>query len=231
MNRSAMLLTALTLALASPSMATAQESGAGGGTFLGGATLGSNRNTLAFEMGWPGLFVTVLHGQSERFDIGGSFGFVYGVEGVPKIAPGFKLNLVTRLNLFHEGHFNLGFKLSPGLTTYFPSDSVHYRFYVNDDSTNVMFGLSFPVEIVAGYALTHELTLSAGVAMPMTLFFTPEFSFVLPFQPGAGIEYRVDHALSLTFDMRFGPSVFMVPDRDPTTYFAFRLLVGLAYRY
>lgn len=243
MNRIAILVAVCALSLApatslagEPSAPSSGGGAGGGGWLLNGATLGSGRNAFLAEFGWPGLQLSLLHGMSEKADIGGAFSFVYGLEGVPEIAPGLRLNAILRLNFVKKTSFNFGLRFSPGLELYFPKDGVQ-RAYFNDecgpfrDCTDVAFGLQVPVEFVAGITPINEISINLGFAMPMALFFVPEISFVLPFQFGFGVEYRVDRSFMLSFDSRFGPSIWMVPDRDPEVEFSFRTLVGVGYRF
>ncbi|MBI5543865.1 MAG: hypothetical protein HY901_08270 [Deltaproteobacteria bacterium] len=200
------------------------------GWVLNGSNLGVGRNAFLAEVGWPGLNLTLLHGQSDRLDIGGTFSFTYGLEGVPDIAPGMKLNAVLRLNLADTPKYNVGLRVSPGVVTYFPTRGV-YRWYFNGwHDSNVMFGLQIPVELVTGILVTSSLSINLGISMPMTLFFVPDFSFLFPVQPGFGIEYKVDSSLTITFDNRFGPSIFMVPGGSEA-HFGFRSLVGIAFKF
>ncbi len=238
MTRFALALVATLLFL--PSSAAAEEAvksapapSGGSGWVLNGGNVGTGSNVLLAEMGWPGISLTLLHGQSSRLDLGGTFGFDYGLEGVPVIAPGLKLNAVVRLGLAESGKYNVGVRVSPGLRTWFPSDSVHYRYFERFDyrfrDGDVLFGLQFPVELVAGILATPSLSVNVALSLPMALYFVPEVSFVFPIQPGLGLEYRVDRSLTLTVDTRFGPSIFMVPGGSHAQ-FSFRTMLGLAYR-
>jgi len=202
------------------------------GWMLNGATVGVGRNYLLGQIGWPGLSLSLQHGVSERFDVGGSFSFVYGLEGVPDVAPGLKLNAILKLNLISMTKFNFGVRLDPGLALYFPSNGVYNTHFqtVHFNSSVTTFGLQFPLEILAGVVPISMLSIHFGMSMPMVLFFTPDVSFLFPFEPGAGVEYKVDSSLTLTFDSRFGPTLFVVSG-DTHSEFAFRLQFGVGYRF
>jgi hypothetical protein len=227
-----LLLTLSSTAWAEEAVKTAPTGGGTTGWVLNGGNVGTGSNVLLAELGWPGLSLTILHGQSSRLDLGGTLGFDYGLEGVPVIAPGLKLNAVIRLGLADSGKYNVGVRVSPGLRTWFPTDSVHYRYFQRDyryRDGDVLFGLQFPVELIAGILPTPSLSVNVALSLPMALYFVPEVSFVFPIQPGLGLEYRVDRSLTLTVDTRFGPSIFMVPGGSHAQ-FSFRTMLGLAYR-
>ena len=229
-----------------PAPATSTATGGGAlssGWLLNGATVGAGRNYLFGEIGWPGLNLSLLHGVSEKFDVGGTFSFVYGLEGMAEtsrghyfhssaIAPGFKLNAILKLNLANKDKFNLGLRLNPGLAIYFPSAGVYYSYLydVRYRSSTTMFGIQFPLEILVGIVPIRALSIHLGIAMPMVLFFVPDFSFIFPIQPGFGVEYKVDSSLVLTLDTRYGPSFVMAPNTTHTE-FSFRVQFGLGYRF
>jgi hypothetical protein len=53
---------------------------------------------------------------------------------------------------------------------------------------------------------------------------------MLPIEPGFGVEYKVDTNLSITFDSRFGPAI-IIYSGGAHAEFAFRVLVGVAYKF
>ena len=247
-----MLAAALTLA---PGAAFSEETGSGAsvtsgsssvsssgssGWLLSGGPLGIGSNAFLGEVGWPGLDLSLVHGQSERRDLGGTFAFVYGLEGVPVIAPGLRLNAIVRLNLVDNGRYNIGLRTQPGFVTYFPSSGTYTGKFctlsggnaVNcyTHSSYVTFGLTFPIEAVVGINVHPLFSLNIGLSLPMTLLFVPDVSFVMPIEPGFGIEYKVDSNLSVTFDARFGPSIFIIRGGSDA-WFAFRTLAGVAYKF
>ncbi|MGC4122686.1 MAG: hypothetical protein QM765_50570 [Myxococcales bacterium] len=215
--------------------APAATSSGGGGWLLGGSTVGAGQNYFLGEFGWPGLNLSLIHGMSEKFDLGGTFSFVYGFEGVPRIAPGIKLNAILKLNLVKQAKFSLGLRLNPGFTVYFPTSAeVRTRLFYKPDK-KTMFGIQFPLELLVGIPVISSLAINIGVSLPMILFIVPEVSFVMPIQPGFGLEYKVDNSLSLTLDTRYGVSIFIVDKPSSVlstpTEFSFRAQFGLSYRF
>lgn len=208
-----------------------------GGWLLGGSTVGVGQTEFLGEFGWPGIDLSILHGLSERFDVGGTFAFVYGlegmtsVEGVSAIAPGFKLNAILKLNLLRQSKFNLGLRLNPGFAFYVPSWQLYVAYASNYRRDPFMFGFQFPLEVLAGIPVLDSLSVNVGISVPMVMFFAPAFSFVVQVQPGFGLEYKVDSSIALTLDTRFGPSFTMPAGARNHTEFSFRALFGVAYRF
>jgi hypothetical protein len=209
----------------------------GGGWLLGGATVGAGQTYFLGEFGWPGIDLSILHGMNDRFDVGGTFSFVYGLEGMTSvehisgIAPGFKLNAILKLNLLKKAKFNLGLRLNPGFAFYVPSANLYVAYGNRFHRDYAMFGIQFPLEVLAGIVVIDSLSINIGVSVPMVIFFVPDFSFVLGVQPGFGLEYKIDSSLSLTLDTRFGPDFIMPSGGSSNTEFSFRALFGLAYRF
>lgn len=192
----------------------------GGGSLLAGKTMNGGDAILA-EFGWPGFLLTYLHSQTRTLDIGGTFTFNYGREGLLYIDPGIKLQGVVRLNLFDNGKINLGLRLDPGLLMYF----------AEPQGEGTAYGVTIPVSLLAGVSAGEAIMLHFGFDFPM-LFraaTNDDFRFEFPFLFGVGVEYRVDSHLSLTFDCRFGPDVIAYSHFSETD-FAFRALLGIGYR-
>jgi hypothetical protein len=221
MKRTA-LIVAAALCLWLPETARAEYDTGGGfgsgggekGWLLNGSTLGEGRTAIHGELGWPGLHLGLLRGLSDQLDVGGLFDFNFGFEGVTSfpVTPGLRFGGILRLTLMDTPKLNLGLRVSPALALYFYS--------------NVFFGLVFPVEVVAGLPITHQLSLHFGMGLPMNIFLAPNASFILSFLPGVGVEYKLDHALSVTFDTKFGAAV----EFGAGTGFQFRAAFGIGYR-
>lgn len=211
------------MVVAAASAASAQTSAARQsdttGWLLNGATLGEGTNAAQFEIGWPGAYLTVLHGRTATLDFGGRIGFQYGFEGRPdQVFPGVVLSGVARLKLLERDKLVVGVRTSPGLLMYFP--------------TRVMneVGVTIPVEASAGYLILPNLSAHAGLSLPMAIFFQPRVAFYLPVLAGGGVEYKVDQNLSLTLDTRVGP-LFRFERFGPFTDLSFRVLLGAGYRF
>jgi len=184
------------------------------GWMLNGATIGRGNTGMALKLGWSEVSVGMLTSVGTHVDLGGTVAFLYGYEGttIYSVMPGARLNMDLRLSMVSIGAFNLGVKLSPGVVTYF-----------GDSGT--AFGVSLPVELVAGFRLAESLSLHVGVSAPMVLFFEPVTAFTLPIRPGVGLEYKVSDALSIGLETGFGPSIQF----DYDTVFSFRALMMVGF--
>ncbi len=188
------------------------------GWMLNGAPMGTGQTALLGEIGWPGFQLSVVHGQSPTVDIGGFFAFNFGFEGITASPSplGFKFAGLLRFHLLETRSLTMGIRFTPGLALYFPTDS------------NAVVGFSLPFELVAGIFLLPQLSLNLGFSIPLAVFVTPGVDVVMPLMPGAGFEYRIQPDLDLTFDLRFGPAVFLTRAWNPLD---FRMLFGVAHRF
>lgn len=227
MKRTALIIAAL-LCLWLPGAARAEVGttldtggGSGGGEqgwLLNGSTLGEGRTAFHGQLGWPGLNLSILRGMSDQVDLGGLFAFNFGVEGMtgPGAVPGLRFGGLLRVGLMDTARFNLGLRVSPAMVLYFFSGAT-------------VFGFAIPIEVVAGLPITPQFEVHFGMGLPMTIELTPTAAFVLSFLPGVGIEYKLDHALSLTFDTAFGAAIQFGTYGGSS--FQFRTLFGVGYRF
>ncbi|HYX92764.1 MAG TPA: hypothetical protein VE782_14465, partial [Myxococcaceae bacterium] len=88
----------------------------------------------------------------------------------------------------------LGLEFSPGF--FFYSASYYYP-------GATLVGLTFPVGLALGFAVSPNLMLSLGVDVPLSFPFG--FAPAVPVRVGAGLEYGIDRSLALTLNLRGGP--------------------------
>ena len=212
------------LSLTAPELGQSLDDGGGAGyrgegSLLGGRTLGANHDVLFAQIGWPGLSVAYLHGNTSKIDFGGKFTFNWGLEGTTYVAPGLKFAGVIRLNLMDNGKVNAGLRFEPGITMYFSGAFVG----------GFQFGLAIPAALDIGVDLGDALLLNFGLEMPMTIFFTSGAYFEWPILPGFGVQYNVDSHLSATFSAGFGPDV-IIGGGGAGTVFCFKTLIGVGYK-
>lgn len=166
-----------------------------GWSVLSGQTVGSG-NVLTGQVGWPGVSLGLLHGATNRFDIGGKLSFNYGREGiVTSVVPGLKLQAWMRLMLLQSSGVNVGLSFAPGPF-----------FYFYEDGTDV--GLSLPIALTVGIPVGSALMLNVGMDIPFYVIFGAGGGPVFPILFGGGLEYFVDRNLAVTFNVRMGPSIF-----------------------
>jgi hypothetical protein len=192
----------------------------GAGSLLSGRTLQLG-DAFLVQFGWPGIEATYLHARSKTVDVGGTFTFNYGREGLLEIDPGVKFQGTVRIRFYDNGKLNLGLRLDPGIAMYFSEPA----------GEGFAFGACLPAALALGVSVGDALMLHFGFDVPLLVRIVPTdfFRFEIPFLFGAGAEYRVDNHLSVTFDCRFGPDLLAYTDHTETQ-FAFRALVGIGYR-
>lgn len=189
-----------------------------GWSVLSGQTVGSG-NVLTGQVGWPGISLGLLHGATNRFDIGGKLSFNYGREGiVTSVVPGLKLQAWMRLMLLQSSGVNVGLSFAPGPF-----------FYFYEDGTDV--GLSLPIALTVGIPVGSALMLNVGMDIPFYVIFGAGGGPVFPILFGGGLEYFVDRNLAVTFNVRMGPSIF--PSEDfrfrGRARFTMEAMFGIAY--
>ncbi|MGA9522775.1 MAG: hypothetical protein WBV82_15010 [Myxococcaceae bacterium] len=181
-----------------------------------GYTLGAGNTVLAGQVGWPGISATVLHGVTSNFDIGGRFGFNYGLEGmVRQVVPGLRLQGVARINLLDQQRLGLALEFAPGPI-----------FYFRRAFTQV--GMTLPIKLSLGIPVGSAIMINAGMDMPMFVLFGTGSYFGIPLLFGGGIEYFVSRDLAATFNVKMGPT-FRTNERSAE--FALEALLGIAYRF
>ncbi len=190
-----------------------------GWSVLSGQTVG-NGTALVGQVGWPGLSLGLLHGATNKFDIGGKLSFNYGREGiVTSVVPGLKLQAWMRLMLLESSRVNLGLSFAPGPFFYF------YNNYTD-------VGLSLPIALTVGIPVGSALMLNVGMDIPFYVIFGSGGGPVFPILLGGGLEYFVDRNLAVTFNVRMGPSIFPYDDfrYRGRARFTLEAMFGIAYR-
>jgi opacity protein-like surface antigen len=180
-----------------------------------GYTLGQGNTVLAGQLGWPGISATLLHGVTGEFDVGGRFGFNYGLEGmVREVVPGIRLQGVARINLVDQQRLGLALEFAPGPI-----------FYFRRSVTQV--GMALPVKLSVGIPVGSAIMINAGMDVPMFVLFGTGSYFGIPLLFGGGVEYFVNQNLAATFNVKMGPT-FRTNNRSAE--FALEALFGVAYR-
>ncbi|WP_205519628.1 hypothetical protein [Pyxidicoccus caerfyrddinensis] len=200
--------------LALPGTALAQRGQ--GWSILAADTLGRGNTAFSGQIGWPGLTLGLLHGGSERFDIGGKFTFNWGREGWVRFTdPGIKFQAWMRLMLAQTNNVSLALTFQPGPL-----------FYFDNGDTDV--GLALPVGFVVGIPAGSAVMVNLGLDLPFHVYFGEGIGPVFPILVGGGLEYFIDRSLAINFNVRMGPS--LIPDFDATE-FTLEALMGVAYRF
>jgi hypothetical protein len=190
--------------------------GGQGWSLYSGQTVGAGSNVVSGQLGWPGLWLTYLHGATNQFDLGARLTAInYAFESrTDDVVPGMKLQLVGRLSLLDQGRFNLGFEFAPGPLVYF-----HEGF--------TEWGLALPLKLQMGLAAGSAMLLNFGIDFPLFVTFGDLSSLYVPILAGGGVEYFIDRRLAVSFNLRMGPSI---RTENSTTAFAMDALIGVAYK-
>ena len=175
------------------------RSGAGAQTYslISAQTVGTDRNFINVQAGWPGLMATFVHGQNDTFDIGGRFGLMWAPEDSSTGLIGLRGQFVMRWLLAQIDNVKLGLEFEPGIEGFFVG--LPY------------FGIILPVKFVAAFPITNALTLTAGADLPLAFNFGGIagggfFFATIPLMFGGGIEYVINETISLNAKFRLGPS-------------------------
>jgi hypothetical protein len=211
------MLMVVALAAAFPFQAHAQTRApapGGGYSLLGGEVLGRGVNVVSGEFGWPGISFGYTHGMGQNMDIGGKFDLLFGVEGIPSASHfGIGFRVPIRLTALRSDRMSVLLHFDPGI-----------KLFTTDPT---LFGISFPVGVVLGYAATREVNVSFGVDLPMTLYVTPSpVNFLIGPWFGPAVEYHVDPKILVGLNSRFGPIFATGGGND----FGFQMQLLLAYR-
>lgn len=186
-------------------------------SIISAKTIGEGQTVLNFQVGYPGISAAILGGINDRFDFGGKFTFLYGSEASTFVSPGLRLQGLLRFLVAERGRVRFGIELEPGIYTYFGTPG------------RGAFGVALPLKFTIGIPLLKELSLHAGVDLPLMFGFVPGFTAAIPVLLGGGIEYLVIPDLSLNFRMRFGPSIIVTPGGSGVGL-GLDVLLGVAYR-
>jgi len=183
-------------------------------SLLGGEVLSKGVNAVSGEFGWPSITFGYTHGMGQNWDIGAKFDILYGFEGVTSATQfGLGFRVPLRMTVLRNDRLSVLVHFDPGLKlfTYSPA----------------LFGISFPIGTVIGYAASPQVNVGFGIDLPMTLYVTPSpVQLLLGPMFGPAIEYHVDQKILVGFNTRFGP-IFATSDGNN---FGFLMQLLLAYR-
>ncbi len=208
-------------ARAEEEVAPAPVSSSQGWSVLAGQSVGRGDTVVHAQFGFPGLSATLLHGVSDKVDLGGRFAFNYGFEGLVELVPfpGPKVEGVLRASLINRGRINLGLKFTPGLFLYFPTN------------TSVV-GMTLPLSVVLGISAGSAVMVNLGLDVPMFVTFGAGGGLTAPVLFGGGVEYFLDRTMAVTFNTRLGATTPLRPVffRRQRSYFTFEALVGVSFK-
>jgi hypothetical protein len=217
MTKKASLMAALLFTgAASAQSLTLNNSAAGPGHWstITGETVSPGRDALKFDLGWPGLGVTYLHGVNDRSDFGVRFELLYGAEQTSTSHFGLGFGVPYRLVVNRHERITVEVHIEPGMRVY-PGDFTSFFL-------RAPFGGTLGVQITPELRLAAKADLDFAIQLPHTAYLEigPEFGFAL--------EYAVDKNLNVGFNALFGPQFYSLS--NSTTDFAFITQVVVGYR-
>ena len=221
----------------------AVAAGGQGWSVVTGETVGGGATSLHVQAAWPGISLSVIHGSSPGFDLGGIFTYNYNYEGDVRASfPGIKVQGYFKATLVKSPRYNLGLWFAPGMLAYFlgqdfcrpiitGTHTVDGSFYsLANICTGVggtQYGVTLPAGLVFGVNASDKVHLALNLDVPFFVTFGDYGTPTIPILFGGGVEYFVERSTALTFTMRTGPMIFTKSGTD----FTFQALLGIAYNF
>lgn len=196
-----------------------------------GDTLGAGDKMVYGEVGWPDFSAGFQYGLSDKIDIGIRLSVIYGFEYMPEFARfavvGLGARVPLRFSLVKSSSFSMLLRFEPGIKF----DSFSNRNGPFGSRTNLLFGIQFPIALLAGVHLTREATLSFGLDIPFYVNLTNGVYGAIPILAGVGFEYHLlNDRLGIGLNTRFGPSI-IAQGGDEFVRFGFITQIGVAYKF
>ena len=221
----------------------AVAAGGQGWSVVTGETVGGGATSLHVQAAWPGISLSVIHGSSPGFDLGGIFTYNYNYEGDVRASfPGIKVQGYFKATLVKSPRYNLGLWFAPGMLAYFlgqdfcrpiitGTHTVDGSFYsLANICTGVggtQYGVTLPAGLVFGVNASDKVHLALNLDVPFFVTFGDYGTPTIPILFGGGVEYFVERSTALTFTVRTGPMIFTKSGTD----FTFQALLGIAYNF
>ena len=221
----------------------AVAAGSQGWSVVTGETVGGGATSLHVQAAWPGISLSVIHGSSPGFDLGGIFTYNYNYEGDVRASfPGIKLQGYFKGTLLKSRQYSLGLWFAPGMLAYFlgqdfcrpiitGTHTVDGSFYsLANICTGVggtQYGVTLPAGLVFGVNASDKVHLALNLDVPFFVTFGDYGTPTIPILFGGGVEYFVERSTALTFTVRTGPMIFTKSGTD----FTFQALLGIAYNF
>jgi hypothetical protein len=181
-----------------------------------GETVSPSRDALKFDLGWPGLGVTYLHGVSDRADFGVHFELLYGFEQTSNSKFGLGFGIPYRLVINRRERVTVEVHIEPGMRVY-PGDGL---------TGGTDFFIRAPFGGTLGLQITPELRVAAGADLDFAIqFASPAYLEIGP-DFGFALEYAVDHNLNVAFNTRFGPQFYSRGGSNADFAFITQIVVG-----
>jgi hypothetical protein len=181
-----------------------------------GETVSPGHDALKFDLGWPGLGVTYLHGVNDRTDFGVRFELLYGFEQTSNGKFGLGFGVPLRLVVNRHERVTIDVHIEPGMRVY-PGDTFTGA---TDFFLRAPFGGTLGLQITPELRIAAKADLDFAVSLANTTYLEigPEFGFAL--------EYAVDKNLNIGFNALFGPEFITLSGAGAQFGFITQVVVG-----
>ena len=212
-----------------PVVAQAQHAKGLGDWSVVGAEINTGKPFQDVQAGWPNVNFGYTFNLSKTSDIGLRFGLLYGVEGTTSTQFGLGLWAPIRFQLTHSEKFNLIFHVDPGVRIYFSGSTCVAGTSFCYDTSKTLFAFTFPVGVVGGFPVAHNLEIGGGLDLNLALNVTDPVNFVIGPWAGPYVEYHFDDPnIAIGLNTRFG---VMIPTaKNSSAAFAFMVQAFAGYR-
>jgi hypothetical protein len=224
--RALALATALSLA---PVVVHAQQAKGLGDWSVVGSEINTGKPFEDVQAGWPNVNFGYTFNLGKTSDMGLRFGLLYGLEGTTSTQFGLGLWAPIRFQLSHSEKFNLVFHVDPGVRIYFAGSTCVAGGYFCVDTSKTQFAFTFPVGLVGGFPVAHNLEIGGGLDLNLALNVTSPVNFVIGPWAGPYVEYHFDNPnIAIGLNTRFG---VMIPTATGSSAaFAFMVQAFAGYR-
>jgi hypothetical protein len=176
--RSLALATALALSTTlAPVAAHAQQAKGLGDWSVVGSEINTGKPFEDVQAGWPNVNFGYTFNLGKTSDIGLRFGLLYGVEGTTSTQFGIGLWAPIRFQLSRSEKFNLIFHVDPGVRLYFAGSTCVAGTDICANTSKTQFGFTFPVGVVGGFPVGHNLEIGGGLDLNLALAVTSPVNF------------------------------------------------------
>jgi len=223
---------ALALALATalaPVAAHAQQAKGLGDWSVVGTEINTGKPFQDVQAGWPNVNFGYTFSLGKTSDMGIRFGLLYGVEGTTYTQFGLGLWAPLRFQMIKGEKFNLLFHVDPGVRIYFSGSTCVAGTSFCYDTSKTLFAFTFPVGVVGGFPVAHNLEIGGGLDLNLALNVTDPVNFVIGPWAGPYVEYHFDDPnIAIGLNTRFG---VMIPTaKNSSAAFAFMVQAFAGYR-
>lgn len=186
---------------------------------LTGRTVGAGRFVAHPEIGYPGVSLGLLWGQTSYFDAGlrvsGGYGTRYGFG----LAPNAGVQAVLRWNFVNAGIISFGGRMEPG------------AFIAPGPAGTVALVAPFGLDLGIHPHPIVNIAFGGSVGVGAVIDYAGRAAYIMPFEVGPGVELNLTDSIALTFNTRFGAgwTAPLAPYRDYNGY-GVKAAVGLAFR-